>query len=47
MTEDRDLRRPSLLVRAQRSVYRLVCLRVHRPGNMFIFYLAGHEVRTL
>ena len=45
--ESRGLERWSSLVRGQQLVYRPVCLHVYHPGNMFIFYIAGHEVRIL
>jgi len=41
----RDSERWSSLVRDQQFVYRPVCSHVYHSGNMFIFYIAGHEVR--
>ena len=35
------------LVRSHDSVHRHGCLIVYHSGNMFIFYLAGHEVRVV
>ena len=31
----------------QHSVYRSICLHPCRSGNVFMFYIAGHEVRIL
>ena len=34
-------------MRGQHLVYKPVFLRFYHPGNMFIFYIAGHEVRII
>ena len=46
-TENRDSGKGNSLVRGQRSVYWPVHLQNFRPGNMYMFYIAGHEVRVL
>jgi len=47
MMGSRDLERWSSLVRGQHPVHRPTCLPSYHPGNMFMFYIAGHEVRVL
>ena len=47
MTESRGSGRRNSLVWGQDSVYRCTHLNVCRPGNMFVFYIAGHEVRIV
>jgi len=47
MTENRGSGRRNSLVWDRDLVYPHTCLNVCLSGNMFMFYIAGHEVRIV